>query len=145
MIGTLVNGRIAFFVRLDDVILKFSHGFEFKASGLCESSSRFDQSLFRRRRKGLSIFVKIRTKQAKCRDFGKGIYKSSGETRHYIEIATASFNEAEKTRTIDTLSTSEDSVQISVVSDDKVECFQATISSRIEEIDHSDAILGNKA
>ncbi len=58
---------------------------------------------------------------------------------------TAGFNEAEKTRTIDTLSTSEDGVQISVVGDDKIECFQATISSRIEEIDHSDAILGNKA
>ena len=144
VIRTLVYCRIAFFVGLNDVVFQFSHCFEIHACGLFESACCFDERLFGRRRKGLSVFVEIGTEQAECWDFCKGINKGGGETWYDIEVATTGFDETKKAGAVYTLSTGEHSVEIVIVSDDEIERFEASISCGVEEIEHSNAVFGNK-
>ena len=144
VIRTLVYSQIAFFVGLNDVVFQFSHRFKIHARGFFESASGFDERLFGRRRKGLSVFVEIGTEQAECWNFCKWIHKGGGETWHDIEVTAASFDETEKTGAVYTLSTGEHGVEIVIVGDDEIERFEASISCGVEEIEHSDAVFGNK-
>ena len=140
LIGRLKHTRI----RCYYIIFKFAHSLKFHSGDFRKGLTCFVQGMFRRTFKRFSIFIKERTKHGQSRYFCKRINKCCAKTRNHVKVTTARLYKREKTGTVYPFSTCENSFQISLIVDDKVQSFQTPVSRRIHKINHADIFLLDK-
>ena len=81
MVGALVDSGIAFFVGLDDVVLKFAHGFELHAGDFAEGFGGLEERLLGGGSEGAAVFVEIGAEQTEGGDLGEGDRQKAVEKR----------------------------------------------------------------
>ena len=141
VISFLVCSRKHSCVGSNHIVFKFSHCLELHACYLVECLAGLSERVFRRTLQQFSVLVEIRAEHCYGRNFCKRIQECRAETRQYIKVAAACLNEREEARAIDALTASEDGVQVCFIVDYKVQRLESSVSRRIHEVDHSDAVL----
>ena len=145
VIATLVDGGIDSLSRLDDIILQLTHRLVVHSRHLAEGFCSAAKCLLGRRCQRLTVLVEEGTEQTERGNLGKRIDKSRRVARQHIEVAGRSLNEREQARTVDTLTTCQDGVQVGEVADDEVQRLQLSVTTRIHEVHHLDAVFLDEA
>ena len=129
------------FLGNDNVVFQLAHGLELHARDVRESLASLVECILGCALERLSVLIEVRAEHGEGRDFSEWVDEGGTETRNSVEVATAGTDKGEETRTVDALAAGQDRIQILLVRNDEIECFQSTISRRIHEVDHLDIVL----
>ena len=141
MVTLLVSSGKHTSIRSNHIILQLTHRLELHTCHRIKCTACLAQRILGRTLKRLAILVEIRTQHRECRQFGKRVNECSAEARQHIEVAATRLNKGEEAATVHALTTGEDSVEVSLVINNKVKRLQSAITCRVHKVDHTDSIL----
>ena len=143
VVATLVNGFVAVFLLVDDVVLEFAHSVELKSTcHVTEGLSSTAQDLVWRSRERLPVLVHVGTEERDRGLSSEGIHEGGGELRHDVEVRGASFHQTwEEAGAVHTFPRREDFVEVISILDNEVQHLEVTVSSRVAEVEFVDVVV----